>query len=558
MILPMIGWCTEMSKREKLRRNFKAFASSFANWPRKLAAVLICVTILVCSFTLVAAESPQVTEWNNSLAEIDAQIQAMGTSPAQSMSGLAANIVPGVTDDLLEQKRQILVSAGFDYFNNFYSFTSSAGFTDTQLRIVETDQPLKLIRRGNHQNTDEITRGYLGAWWSDKYYSTQDTRDELAILTGWGSDLQDIYVISVPAGTLLIGGLTSPMTEGSEYRDGGAYQYWKRSGQTENTMDWLVYALYAPDYLSSYSGAIGGAQKLSRGVMEDLGLHMDELRNSPAAERNAGSNVWTRPFGNDTTYNTSEAEFHGQTRGMQIGWDNLVKGGAAGEPDKIYFGLVAGHGVTSQSNRASGVENEIRGNYGGLYSVCLIPEENNHGGYVNAAVLFGDLRFVNNVPGYYGYGLRQQYAGHVVVTSLEHGMTFLQKKGRTIEPQVQLLYTHVSHEKFTDHVGADVSLKSGDSLQGRIGVELRNTVSRKSGRLTTSWLGANYIHEFQGNNTVDVSGEQNLSGMGRNMYQINVGINSGVSRNLNVQGQISKLFGDERGYQGTLSLSAYW
>jgi len=558
----------EMSKMKKavsLRQAFKALESGFANWPKKLTTVVICGIILVFAITPVAAESQQVTDWNNSLAVIDAQIQDMGTSPPQFVSGQsAASIVPGVTNDLLEQKRQILASAGFDsfagnnYYNNFYSFTSMPGFTNTQVGIVETDQPLRLIRRGNHQAVDEITRGYLGAWWSDKYYSTQDARNKLAILAEWGSDLQDIYVISVPAETLLIGGLTSPMAQGSEYRGGGAYQYWKRSNQSENTMEWLVYALYEPNYLSSYSGAITGAQKLSRGVIDDLSIHMDGLRNAPVVKGNAGSNVWISTFIDDTAYNVLGSEFHGQTKGMQLGWEKLVKGGATREKDKMYFGLVAGHGVTSQNNRSSGVKNEIKGNYGGIYSVFRMPATKNHAGYINAAVLLGELSFSNNVPGYYGYGLQQQYSGQLVVTSLEHGVTFMQHNGLTLEPQVQLLYTHVSHGKFTDHVGADVSLKKGDSLQGRIGLELRNTVSGKSGQLTTTWLGANYIHEFKDKNMVNVSGELNLSSMGRNMYEINLGIKSNLSRNLNLQGQISKLFGDERGYQGALSLSAYW
>jgi len=544
----------------------QTFKSGFDNWQKQLTTAIICVATLLMTITPVAAESQQVTDWNSSLAAIDAQIQAQGTSPAQTVSGQSAvNIVPGVSDALLEQKRQILLGAGFanfaskNYYSNFYSFTSTLGSTDTAVQIVETEQDLKLVRRGNHLKSDEITQGYLGAWWSDKYYSVEDSRNAQAILAGWGSDLQDIYVISVPKGTELIAGTASPMAAGSEYRSGGAYQYWKRSGQPENTMSWLVYALYAPNYLSSYSAAITNGQNLSRGSIDDLELHMYELRNSQVVAGKENNDIWVSSFGNDTSYtNSSGSNYHAQTKGLQLGWEKLVKGAAVGEKNKVYVGFIAGHGETNQRNTTSNVNNEITGNYGGLYSVIRTPMEANRSGYFNAAVLFGNLDFINNVPGYYGYGLKQQYSGRLLVTSLEHGVTFQQKHGLVLEPQVQLSYIGIHQGDFTDNVGANVSLKKGDSLQGRLGLQLRKAVMQSNGNVMTTSLGVNYIHEFKGDNVADISGEQSQNRLGSNMYQINLGLKAGLSNNLYVEGQFSKLFGDKRGCQGNLSLKGYW
>ena len=546
--------------------SMQAYKSSFRNWQKQFATTIISVAILLFSLTPVAAESQQVKDWNSALAAIDAQIQAQGTSPAQIVSGQSAvNIVPGITDALLEQKRQILLAAGFtnfannNYYSNFYSFTSTPGVTDTAVRIVETEQDMKLVRRGNHLKSDEITQGYLGAWWSDKYYSVADSRNAQAILAGWGSDLQDIYVISVPKGTELIAGTAAPMAAGSEYRSGGAYQYWKRSGQPENTMSWLVYALYAPNYLSSYSAAITNGQNLSRGVVDDLDLHMYELRNSRVVAGKKNNDIWVSPFGNDTSYtNGSDSNYHAQTKGMQLGWEKLVKGAAVGEKNKVYIGFIAGHGETNQRNTASNIKNEITGNYGGLYSVFRTPMEANRSGYFNAALLFGNLDFTNNVPGYYGYGLKQQYSGRLFVTSLEHGVTFQQQHGLVLEPQVQLSYIGIHQTDFTDNVGANVSLKEGDSLQGRLGLQLRKAVMQSNGQLMTTLLGVNYIHEFKGDNVADISGEQSQNRLGSNMYQINLGLKAGLSGNLYIEGQFSKLFGDKRGCQGNLSLKGYW
>lgn len=533
-----------------------------ASWRKQFIATMIGGTTLLFITTTAAAESQQVRDWNHSLAVIDEQIQSQGISPFQTVNGQAAgNIVPGVTNQLLEQKRQILLGAGFNnflgnnYYNNAYSFTSVSGITNTQFRIVEMEQTAKLIRRGNHQKNDEITQGFLGAWWSPTYYSVTDSRNYQAILAGWGSDLQDIYVISVPKGTKLIGGIASPMVQGNEYRNGGAYQYWKRSGQSENTMPWLIYALYAPNYLASYSEAITGGQKLNRDIVEDLSLHMEELRNSYASGRKDNNGIWIRPFGNDTSYtDIVGTEYHGQTKGMQLGWEKLVKGEAIKEKNKIYIGIVGGHGVTSQDDRGRKVNNEVTGNYGGIYSVLLTPTTSQGSSYLNGAILFGNLNFVNNVPGYYGYGLKQQYSGQSFTTSLEHGMTFPQKNGMVLEPQIQLLYTSIRHGGFTDNIGANITLRKGDSLQGRLGLQLRNSIRQSNGKLIITSLGVNYIHEFKGDNVTDISGEQSQNDIGRKRYEINLGLQANLTGSVIFQGKISKRFGDEQGYQGNVSV----
>lgn len=543
-----------------LKKNLKQ-SISFAS--KQIIAALIGGSTLLFITTTVAAESQQVREWNHSLEMIDAQIQSQGTRPFQTINGQAAgNIVPGVTDQLLEQKRQILVNAGFtnflgnNYYNNAYSFTSVAGLTNTQFRIVETEETVKLIRRGNHQKSNEISQGFLGAWWSPTYYSIADSRNYQAILAGWGSDLQDIYVIAAPKGTKLIGGTAAPMVQGDEYRNGGAYQYWKRSGQSENTMPWLVYALYAPNYLASYSGGITSGQKLNRDVVAELSLHMEELRNSSASRQQDHNGIWIRPFGNDTSYtDTVGTKYYGQTTGLQLGWEKLIHGGAVNEKNKVYIGVIGGHGVINQEDRGRKVNSEVTGNYGGIYSTFFTPTPSQGARYFNGAILFGNLNFVNNVTGYYGYGLTQQYSGQAFTTSLEQGMTFPQKNGMVLEPQVQLVYTSIHHGSFMDNIGAHVTLRRGDSLQGRLGLQLRKSSGQSNGKLIMTSLGVNYIHEFKGANVVDISGEESQHNIGRNWYEVSLGLQAKLTHSLIVQGKISKYFGDERGYQGNISLN---
>ena len=65
---------------------------------------VFCLYIQLLFMSVASADAAQVTDWNEQLAVIDAQIQAQGFEPTHSVSGqAAAKIVPGLTAELLEQ-----------------------------------------------------------------------------------------------------------------------------------------------------------------------------------------------------------------------------------------------------------------------------------------------------------------------------------------------------------------------------------------------------------------------------------------------------------------------
>ena len=521
-------------------------------------STMICLGLHLVFMPAAAADAVQVAAWNEQLAAIDAQIQAQGLEPTQTVSGqAAAKIVPGVTASLLEQKRQILASAGFTRFasvnsySNFYSFTSQNGYTDTQVRIVEATAPLQLLRRGNHQNANEITQGYLGSWWSPVYYSVEDSRNRQAILRQWGSDLQDIYVVSVPAVTLLVAGDASPMSQNGEYRSGGAYQYWKRSGQSENTLNWLVYALYAPNYLNSYSQALVGAQRLGRAAVSDISQHLAELR----MQNPGNAALWSQTYGQGGAYRTEEGTLlHSQAYGWHVGWDRPLKtqsGQAAS------WGVVVGQGRGGLRQSDSGVTSQMAVNYGGLYGMRRSGEES-RSAYWQGVFLYGHIDFDNQVPGYSGYGLRQRYGGAMTAVSLEHGLTLRRTSQLTVEPQLQFLYTASRHGEFTDNLGALVSVGQGASLQGRAGVEIRKEVALDAKRKQKMWLRGDYVREFQGDTTALVSGEETRQSGGRSSYRLSLGGTLALAGNWRLAGEVVQSFGGERGCRGQWELSKYW
>jgi outer membrane autotransporter protein len=80
----------------------------------------------------------------------------------------------------------------------------------------------------------------------------------------------------------------------------------------------------------------------------------------------------------------------------------------------------------------------------------------------------------------------------------------------------------------------------------------------QDGRQKKVWVRASYQREFCGKNKIDVAGDEAMSGGGRNIYQLNAGASFDLTRHFSICGDISKNFGDEHGYRGSLSLKSVW
>lgn len=519
------------------------------------------------------------------LATIDAEIQNGNTTLTRIAGQAAYNVYSDVTgnpNSFLDRKIAILQAAGITNFassgnySNFYSFTGQAGVTDTKIDIITTTSTTRLYRRGNSSRLE--TQSYLGSWWSGSYLGTAATRNGQAVLAAWGSDLQRIYVIDVPAGTTLVGGLAAPMEQAGEYRSGGAYQYYYRGVPAS----WLVYALYAPDYLQSYAAAVSGAQRLGENGLEDLGTHIDEVRYRVLQNRgidanglrqeetqtktNKGKdnnttgklmNPWLRIYGGDSRLNNSGEDMERNFNGIHLGWEKLVRGEGDNEKDYWHIGGLIGQSFMKQNSR-SNVKNDITHNYAGIYSVFQSRPDQLCSWYNSAGILYGHMQFANQVPGELGYGLNQTYSGNMLATSVEHGLTFRRSNGWYIEPQIQMVYTKVLQDTFTDKLGANVRVRRGDSLAGRLGVAIVRQSKTKAGRETKFWVKANYLRELRGQNKVDVAGDEAFHDKSDSVFQLKVGTHFVSSQKFVFSGEISKDFGQEHGYQGSLSLQSFF
>ena len=523
----------------------------------------VCLGMLLTPLPLVSAET---------LADIDQEIQSNKTFRADRGNLDADNIYEGVTNDRLDRKILILQDAGINPrfyqtgagvrdYTNFYSFTDKIGVTDTKLDIVTTPSTLRLYRRGSSGYKE--ASGYLGSWWGDQYRSIQGSRDEQAILAAWGSDLQRIYVIDVPAGTTLVGGLAAPMEKNGECRSGGAYQYYYRGVLTS----WLVYALYAPDYLKSYAGAVTGAQKAGRSIATDLSEHLVQTRQGaisdlhPTAGQTADRDgeLWMRGFGGDLEYNEMDgSSVSAQTGGMSIGWQRMIAGKSAADQSRSYWGVLLGQSTNAQKYQISDVENSAKATVVGMYALYINQPEGFRSWYANCSLLYGGLSLRNTVPGELGYGLSQDYTGDILVVTIENGITFRPKNGWSIEPQLQFSSTKIGQSDFNDNLGAPVSLQQGDALWGRLGIEARKTFLETNTLQPSFWTTFSALHNFSGRNEVRVAGDLAVSDLERDSFLLAVGADLRIHQRWSLQGQVAEVFYGERGVQGTLGLKYAW
>ncbi|OGR18983.1 MAG: hypothetical protein A2X81_17165 [Desulfobacterales bacterium GWB2_56_26] len=500
------------------------------------------------------------------LADIDQEIQSEPSFKTYSGGLDAFNIYDGVTDSRLNRKIAILMNAdinprffqtadGSRDYSNFYSFTSTAGVTDTKLDIVTTDSNLRLFRRGNSGYKEAL--GHLGSWWSDRYRGIQDSRDQLAILEAWGSDLQRIYVIDVPTGYTLLAGIAAPMERNGEYRNGGAYQYYYRGAPAS----WLTYALYAPDYLKSYSGAITSAQQAGRSIATDLAAQLDQTRhaipgNHPAQGEESLGELWLRAYGGDVNYSDG-GNVNSRTAGMSLGWQRMINGWSSDESSS-YLGILLGQGINFQQYGMSGVENESKAMVAGIYGLYTHAPASDRSWYGSISLLYGGLNLDNSVPGELGYALEQEYDGNVTILTIENGISFRSQSGWSVEPQLQFLYTNVDQDSFHDSLGARISLEQGNSYRGGLGIEVRKNLYDTADKRLDVWTKLRYVHDFSDANEVWVAGDLAKSNVEQNVYGLTLGSEWKLDHRWSLQCQIEEVFDGAKGLQGNLAINYIW
>ncbi|MFW5400158.1 autotransporter outer membrane beta-barrel domain-containing protein [Yersinia sp. 1252 StPb PI] len=171
-----------------------------------------------------------------------------------------------------------------------------------------------------------------------------------------------------------------------------------------------------------------------------------------------------------------------------------------------------------------------------------------------------------------GHSVANGNNGRGYASSVETGKRYSLGNGLSLTPQMQLTYSRVDFDPFSDPYGSNVSLEDADSLRGRIGVALDKEVSwrAKDGTISRSHLYSNLdlYNEFLDGSKVRVSGANSGVDFSTRDERQSVGIGAGATHEWQngryaLYGNVSLLtatrhVGDNYAVGGTVGVRVSW
>ena len=249
--------------------------------------------------------------------------------------------------------------------------------------------------------------------------------------------------------------------------------------------------------------AIGTMQRDYVGNLQERVGARQQSWTGGATQISDGSGVWLRSggsFGKVKTDSDYEAQNYDQDHWFaQLGADIVL----LADPDSGHLiGTVMGQAGTSKTTHDKEgnelvAEDHIQGYGGGLALTWYAAPQGWEGDglYVDAV---GQVTFYNLETKVPDGGQRGETDGWGWSISLEAGYGINlggERDGPRLIPQIQLVYSQVMLDDFTDEDGIDVDFDDADSLEGRIGLAVD---SGKMWRSVNAYAEANLVHEFLG------------------------------------------------------------
>lgn len=304
--------------------------------------------------------------------------------------------------------------------------------------------------------------------------STGTTNLRVTNLGGRGGQTTDgikiIDVVGTSTGTFSLLGDT--VHDGQQAVIGGAYLYGLYQGTlTDADGDWYLRSILNPDddtpvfqpaapVIETYAAAALQSFNTSESLQQRIGN-----RSWSGAEE--GNGIWGRIDARRTSLapdnSTTGASYDVDTWRLQAGADGVL---SETEDGSVVAGVNLQVGTISAAISSASGDGAIEGTAFGLGAT--LTWYGSEGFYLDAqgklnwfdSTLSADLLDGPLVSGNAGFG----YA-----LSLEAGQQLALGDGWSVTPQAQLAYSSVDFENF-DSYGSTVSLQSGDSLIGRLGL----------------------------------------------------------------------------------------
>ena len=191
---------------------------------------------------------------------------------------------------------------------------------------------------------------------------------------------------------------------------------------------------------------------------------------------------------------------------LQAGVDTLLM---KTDDGSLFGGLTAQYGHVGADITAPGAAGSINANGYGLGGTLTWYA--NNGFYADAQVQanwFGSTLHSTTAA----QTLVNDNRGFGAAVSLEAGQRIALDPHWGVTPQAQLTFSSINFDTFTDPFGTTVSLMSGESLMGRLGLatEYQNTWREQNGETArlSAYGVANLYHEFLDGTQVSISGTQ--------------------------------------------------
>ncbi|CAM5772262.1 hypothetical protein LMIY3S_03785 [Labrys miyagiensis] len=279
-----------------------------------------------------------------------------------------------------------------------------------------------------------------------------------------------------------------------------------------------------------------------------------------------GQGAWGRIGGQYSSYDPRSGSSYTQSIGfMQAGYEGVAFESASGD---LTVGGYATLGTSSA--RIDTTRDPVTGALRARGKITTTG----YGAGVNATWLGNDGFYADAIGQltWYDSSLSNKPGGHnqgwSSALSLEVGKRFDLGSGWAVVPQVQLAWTHVDFDDFTDINGSPVSLGKGDSLRGRAGLRVENLSSWQDERGQTRRLQAygivNLTSEFLGGTSVEVAGASITQKNKRLWGEIGLGGNYAWNDQWSAYAEasyaaaISSRSGDNYAVKGTAGLRYRW
>jgi len=280
--------------------------------------------------------------------------------------------------------------------------------------------------------------------------------------------------------------------------------------------------------MSSVKSAMASSAMVFRAEANDLMKRMGDLRLSPEQV-----GTWVRFYRGRTSSDKDRTNFRMNYHTVQVGHDWQVsphwRVGIAGSYMKGSAGFANGSGRTKEGNF-------------GVYGTWT----GKNGDYVDMIAKVGRLNNEYSVYNTSGDHVRGDYHTWAGSLSAEYGKRIKYKGGSFIEPQVELVYTHLNGADYRASLNGvpnslDIRQGAMDSLIGRIGIGFGQETAR-----STYFAKLSLYHEFAGGMNTVFSDSVNTNSASQDFKDTWVGAQIGgtlkLSDKCSVYGDFEKTF----------------